>query len=325
VTVRPGGDEAIVVAACFNEAYVPHVATMMRSAATATPSPGRWYLIGDDSVGTVTERELVAFAVDCGIEAVAFRIPEPLLAGFDNCPPYPRVVWNRSVLGEALSDERRVVYLDSDIIVLRDLRGLWAAEIDEGDLFAAVCHPSYVGGNSHLATLGLGAAAPYFNSGVMVMDLEAMRAEGVAEGVRRFAVRSDRPPLRYPEQDTMNALYAGRWTSIDPTWNSMTSIVLPFLSGSTWADDVHHPPGVLERAATDPAIVHFEGPAVLKPWHRRCFNPYASEYRRYRAMTPWPLARLDGRRRDLVFAQVPARLQARLFRARDRRAGSGAA
>jgi hypothetical protein len=111
----------------------------------------------------------------------------------------------------------------------------------------------------------------------------------------------------------MNILFAGRWTALDPTWNCSTSIVLPFVSGGSWSDDVHHDAATLERAARSPAIVHFEGARVLRPWHRRCFHPFAGLYRQYRAQTPWPLERLEGTRSDALMGLVPPRLQAELW------------
>ena len=109
---------------------------------------------------------------------------------------------------------------------------------------------------------------------------------------------------------------AGRWTALDPAWNCLSSILFPFVSGASWADDIHHDVLVLERAARSPAIVHFDGPVALKPWRRRSFHPFADLYRRYRAMTPWPLTELEGRRRDALLSRVPPRVQAKLWQLR---------
>src|SRR5207249_4377758 len=108
--------------------------------------------------------------------------------------------------------------------------------------------------------------------------------------------------------------FGGRWTSLDPKWNCMNVILFPYLSGASWAQDIHHDPLVLERAALSPAVVHFEGASVFRPWHRRCFNPFTDLYRHYRAETPWPLRELEGDRHDALFARVPPRVQAAWWR-----------
>jgi lipopolysaccharide biosynthesis glycosyltransferase len=312
------GNGPPVLAACFNEPYVPHVATMLRSFAISAGGPARWYLISDDSVAPAVIQQLLDFAGGCGIAAESLRIPDDLIAGFDNRGRYPRIAWYRAVLAEALPGEDRLIYLDSDLLVMHDLQPLWETELADGHLFGAVCHPSYAEGRRECARLGLPPDSPILNSGVMVMNLALMRSKSFASRIREFVESPGRPELRYADQDAMNVLFAGRWTSLDPAWNCMSSILLPFVSGACWADDTHHDAVVLERAARSPAVVHFEGASVLRPWHRRCFNPFAGLYRHYRSMTPWPLGELQGRRHDALFAHIPPRIQAKVwhFRAR---------
>ena len=314
-------DQPIVLAACFNQRYVPQAATMLKSFADSATSPAHWYLVADDSVGAGTHQQLVDFARSCGLTADAARVPDDLVAGFDDCGYLPRIAWYRAVLAETFGGEDRLIYLDSDLLVLHDLRPLWEAGLRPGDYFGAVGQPSYGDAAVLAAGVGLPAETPYFNSGVMVMDLALMRTEEFARRTREFAVSEDRPELPTADQCAMNALFNDRWTSLDPTWNCMSSIMLPFLFGASWAEDRFHDPLVLERAARAPAVVHFEGPAVLKPWNARCFNPFAGLYRAYRAATPWPLTGLEGRPRDALFARIPPRIQARLWKLRRWQAG----
>ncbi|MBV9042840.1 MAG: hypothetical protein JOZ68_17705 [Acidimicrobiia bacterium] len=309
-------DQSIVLAACFNQKYVPQAATMLRSFADSVTTPARWYLVADDSVDQPTHDRLVDFARSRGLTAEAARIPDDLVAGFDDCGYLPRIAWYRAVLAEAFCDEDRLIYLDSDLLVLHDLRPLWEAKLRPGDYFGAIGQPSYGDAAILAAGVGLSPDTPYFNSGVMLMDLALMRAEQFARRTREFAVSDDRPELPTADQCAMNALFNDRWTSLDPTWNCMSSIMLPFLFGAEWRDDRFHDAVTLERAARAPAVVHFEGPAVLKPWNARCFNPFADLYRTYRAETPWPLDALEGRRHDAWFARMSPRLQARVWQFR---------
>jgi len=315
-------DGAPVLAACFNRPYVPHVATMLRSYSESVSRPGRWYLVGDGSVDRDLLRQLLDFARACGITAEALRIPDELVAGFERgaSARYPRVAWYRAVLADALPHEDRLLYLDADMLVLHDLEGLWETQLGDGHLLGAVCHPSYGTARIECLRLGLPPHAPLLNSGVMLMDLARMRAESFASGIRDFVVGAGRPELRYADQDAMNVVFAGRWTAVDPAWNCMNVILLPFVSGASWDDDIHHETYVLERAARSPAIVHFDGGKVMRPWHRRCFNPFTGLYRQYRSTTPWPLVELEGDRADVVLSRVPPRLQAKLWLLKHRRA-----
>lgn len=52
---------------------------------------------------------------------------------------------------------------------------------------------------------------------------------------------------------------------------------------------------VVREACTHPAIVHFEGPALAKPWHYLNKHPFRRAYAAHRAATPWPDVPVTGR------------------------------
>ena len=43
----------------------------------------------------------------------------------------------------------------------------------------------------------------------------------------------------------VNVVFAGEWTPLDPKWNCLTTILLPYVLGASWADDRHHDPVAL--------------------------------------------------------------------------------
>jgi lipopolysaccharide biosynthesis glycosyltransferase len=286
---------------------------MLASVAASAVTPSRWYLVGDDTVRPEVMQQLIDFAQAHGIAAEALRVPNELIAGFENRGPYPAVAFFRAVLADALPHEDRIIYIDSDVLVLHDVKPLWDTPLGEDHYFAAVCMPSYTESRIEAVRLGLGPDARLFYSGVMLMDLALMRSEGFGQRTRDFAARSDRPEFRHADQDALNALFAGRWTALDPAWNCSTAILLPFVCGASWGDDINYDPFVLERAARSPSVVHFEGAKVLRPWHRRCFNPFTDLYRHYRATTPWPLVELEGDRQDALLRHIPPRAQAKFW------------
>ena len=59
------------------------------------------------------------------------------------------------------------------------------------------------------------AGAGEFNSGVMVMDLEAMRASGLT---RRALATAGQQNTRHGDQTLLNELLRGQWTPLDPRW-----------------------------------------------------------------------------------------------------------
>jgi hypothetical protein len=61
---------------------------------------------------------------------------------------------------------------------------------------------------------------------------------------------------------------------------------------SDWARDVFGEQ-TLREAIERPAIVHFEGPSVCKPWHYLCNHAWRDRYRLTLARTPWAVTPLE--------------------------------
>jgi lipopolysaccharide biosynthesis glycosyltransferase len=108
-------------------------------------------------------------------------------------------------------------------------------------------------------------------------------------GRRQAAEWGDSTDFRTPDQDAFNLACAGRWVELHPRWNCLASIFLSGTSGSS-----PEAAQAFAEATASPAILHFEGPSLIKPWNYRCVHPLRHLYRAYRNETPWPLQELEG-------------------------------
>ena len=109
--------------------------------------------------------------------------------------------------------------------------------------------------------LGIAYSQPsdYFNSGVMVIDLEAWRSEDIAR--RCIDLVRRKGPFVWADQDALNMVCGKDWAPLDARWNS-------FAAKASAASPLGKPYALLSLQhiwRTDPWIVHFSGPA--KPWH----------------------------------------------------------
>ncbi|MBR0354608.1 MAG: glycosyltransferase family 8 protein [Oscillospiraceae bacterium] len=111
-----------------------------------------------------------------------------------------------------LPDWDRVLYLDGDIIVRRDLSPL--AETELGDALAAVVRDlPQVFYNNRL----LGDSRDYFNSGVMLLNLRQMRAEGLTG--RLVEEKKASPDDKLMDQSVLNRVMAGRVLQLPLIYN----------------------------------------------------------------------------------------------------------
>ncbi len=166
----------------------------------------------------------------------------------------------------------RVVLLDSDTLVLGDLGELQDSSLDEAIIGACV-DPfiptvSSVDGLPGIVRRRLPDHAPYFNAGIMVVDLRRWREERVGERALEYIERLHRR-LRQYDQDALNAVMAGRWKKLDGSWNTQPRT----------------PNALGIPLPEQPRIVHFSG--RLKPWEYDGGTELDRRFREYLRRTDW--------------------------------------
>lgn len=129
----------------------------------------------------------------------------------------PKSCFYRLFLPRYLPAEiEKILYLDVDVVVLDDLAELWNAPLD--DEFVAAARDVYVP-DSHKKMIGVSQEYPYFNSGVLLMNVKKWRDENIVE---KLLEQCDELAGKsyYLDQDYLN-LYAYRasYRHIEDKWN----------------------------------------------------------------------------------------------------------
>lgn len=207
---------------------------------------------------------------------------EPARSNFSGLPLWGRMpvsTYDKLTVADLLPvDLEKVIWMDCDILVLADLAELWDMPIGDAHLLAVrdalVPTVSSRFGISEFAKLGLNSSIPYFNAGVMVINLRKWRHSRVATEaiayLRRFHDR-----VFFWDQEALNAVLARHWTQVDERWN--WSANLDRLSGSNSRSGN----GIGERSR----IIHFNG--NLKPWVVRESSNTDDKYFRVLDVTSW--------------------------------------
>jgi len=185
----------------------------------------------------------------------------------------------RMLLPRLLPWEERVIYLDSDIVVADSLAPLWEQDLGGVPLGAVrdAGAPFPVGPlGTDWRSLDLDPAAPYLNTGVMLMDLGAWRREELGE--RTIDLLRGARPI-WGDQDGLNAVLGGGWLELARRWNLQSPDVRGVgLAWALWREDV-------ERAIEDPAVIHFT--ERDKPWLYGCEHPLAEVWFEALDLTAW--------------------------------------
>jgi lipopolysaccharide biosynthesis glycosyltransferase len=179
------------------------------------------------------------------------------------------------------ADSSHVVYLDVDMLVLEDMTPLLAT-IPQA-LVAAVqdhFHRTFETGQALPGyRTGASSRTPYFNAGVLVIDVAQWHRQDVTERALRF-IHDNPQHIRFWDQDALNVVLEGQWESLAPEWNCF-----PFrdlLDRYDWREPAseNKPLEELFDLEDRARVLHFAGPK--KPWHEG-YRPTTSR-RLYRSM-----------------------------------------
>src|ERR1700722_8759355 len=291
-TERPATAPEIHVAVATDHNYLPWCATAVRSCVRATrPRQVSVHVLHERESLTTEDRMALEGVATAEGGAIAFHcLDAAKLAALPSKGPElgDRISWGRLLLPDLLPSVARIVYLDSDTLVRESLSELWDTPLGENPV-AAVANVIEPIMRPYVLSLGLDSHADYFNAGVLVMNLDQMRAESTLDLVTRY-VHARTHEFVWFDQDALNVTFAGRWSRLHPRWNAMNS----FWTWTQWAIETHGAQNIHEAMA-QPGILHFEGPEICKPWHYLSEHPFRKVYGRELASTPWRSSAPVGR------------------------------
>ena len=208
----------------------------------------------------------------CGYAFFPLRVDEALFQAAPATRQYPKEMYYRLLAPRMLPAQlKRVLYLDPDILVINPLRPLWETDL-AGNLFAAAAHTGKTELANSVNQLRLGTQEAYYNSGVLLIDLEAGRREIDPEVLFAY-VEQHRMELLLPDQDLLNALFSRRILPLeDALWNYDARNYSNYLLRSGGTCDVRW---VMKHTA----ILHFCGRA--KPWRAKYRHRFGLLYQHY--------------------------------------------
>lgn len=154
-------------------------------------------------------------------------IPEGLSLPLDRSS-YPLNIYMRLFIPYFIPEGvQTVLYLDADMIVLEDLSLLWNEDINNHTI-AAVLDPrlktfdNHWGGIKNYKQLGFKGDTPYFNTGLLLINIGRWRANNTTERILDV-INNNKKYANYPDQYGMNIVLHDQWLQLDPRWNNFVT------------------------------------------------------------------------------------------------------
>ena len=161
------------------------------------------------------------------------------------------------MLPEIVSADK-VLYLDCDIIVRDSLSELFATDLT--DLACGVVEDQC--GDDIRLHNPIRMFSKYFNSGVLLMNLDYWRNNHVADKLVLWIENFD-GRLMCPDQDALNVVLEGKVKFLDYKYNYQQGFYgdLMWLRADKWP--------AIKEARENPVVVHYT--SGEKPWHKELF------------------------------------------------------
>ena len=247
--------------------YSVWVGTVMQSILEHTDSRICFHILHDETLSTDNKYKLEMVAHN-GSSKIEFHIidEDDFSIVKNQMSRFTIGAMFRCSLPELLPDLNRIIYLDADLFVNRDIKELWDVDVreyylagvaDEG--VAVHYHPRILNKYPEIKK------ESYFNLGVLYMNLKKLREFGnLKKLVVDFLIENPKADL--PDQDALNVLFHNKVLYLDGSWNQFVYL---------------HRKDNVEKL--DKAIFHYAATLLMLYSH----SQIDLEYFRVICRTPW--------------------------------------
>lgn len=250
--------EPISIVALSNDNYAVHLATMLFSLfENKLPKTNYQIYIIDGNLSIENKSKINRLLQKYNTSPIYLNVDPNI---YKHCKAWGHVsqeAFYRISIPDLLDKSiKKVIYLDSDLIIKGDLNELWENEQLEKHFLGAVEDPVDFSG------IKLPRGYKYFNSGVLLMNLKKWRKYNISNKVLLF-INKYPGKIMWWDQDALNAILYNKWFQLDYKWNYQV-----FRMG---------------HLDISPVIIHFN--TDVKPWNgETCLK---EEYYYYRNRLEW--------------------------------------
>lgn len=301
-------DNKINIVFASDNNYAQHTAVAMASVLVNTKVPQRiqFYLI-DDEIQQENKEKITKTVQNLGGNIEFIKIKNSRLEDCYVSGELSRASYFRLDIANILDENiEKIIYLDCDLLVYDDIEKMWQLDMG-GKPVAATCDLGIMASarvrKQKNKFIGLPFDAPYFNAGVLIMDLKKWRDGNYAEAIIALATQNK---YTNHDQDALNKFFMNNWQEIPLRWDVIPPVFNLFLKIVTKPD--------LRKKAIEaklnPAIFHYAG--GYKPWEYEIHDGFNDKYYEYLKLTEYKDAKMpqfDKRRKNRSIKRQMLRLK----------------
>lgn len=160
----------------------------------------------------------------------------------------------RILIPELFPQYEKVLYLDCDIVVLKDVEQLFEIELED-KLLGVIKNPCNAGLQNYVEEYIKIPYQQYFNSGVLLMNAQRFREEEIAEKCLQIYA-DNKSKYLFVDQDALNVVCIGKVKYLAENWN--------FEWHYQWVGLLEEYESNYYEAGKKPYIIHYT--SDKKPW-----------------------------------------------------------
>jgi len=266
--LEEGGDkgmEKMHIALASDNNYAQHLGVTLISILENSNNPTEInFHILENGINEENKEKIHSISRKHGANIFFYRIEEKKINSFPKLGHLSKAAYLRLFLPSIIPlDIEKIIYLDCDLVVLKDIFQLYRLDL-QGKSLGAI---KDVKSKEIIRIYFYHGLKSYFNSGVMLIDLGAWQKLNITARAIEF-INKYAKELTTADQDVLNCLFKDDWLELPRIYNT---------------DPKHE--AINSLPSQDTAILHYSD--KIKPWSYLYYGRNKKYYFKYLALSPW--------------------------------------
>lgn len=207
---------------CFtiNSSYIGQCMVTIYSIVKNTKSNFIFHILQNDF--SISDKDKISkFAIKLGIGIMIHFVDDSMFKGlikmsYDN----GYTAYYRLLIPFMKFESKKVLYMDSDIIVKGDIKDIF--ELETNHFIMAALDSNVMRKKEHVQVIN-GTCKEYFNSGVILFNFDYTNEIEPINEIKKYITKSSKNII-YHDQDILNHLYCNKFSKLPKKYNSMQVI-----------------------------------------------------------------------------------------------------